>query len=608
MQPSRGRATVVIGRAALHAARHLACLLAALCSAPLARGAEPVVVAPAQLPLPLAAGWEAAEGDPPGGVAGLDRLHWRPADPLREPGPHESVRWYRLHLDLTACRGIPLAFYAPAIRDVDETFLDGTRLGGTGSFPPELGLATIQFRMYVLPTDLVNALGRRTLAIRVYQGGSLASVFRFPPQLERLAVTARRAWIDQALSALAGVGLSLGVAFALFYRIAPSDRVYLAFSGFSVLFVLYMLSGHSVWSALGIPPGLPHRAVAVTGSLLCFLYYWAMWRLLEAEPPLRFKAYLAGFLAYALLGAVAPDLRLLVVPTRLVRVLALVCLAEMLLPTLKAVRQRRRRGIGVLAGHVTWGLGIGWLNLTLLKDPWFYGIIVVALALLGVALYSLGAQQVEARLAAVLAERGRIARDIHDNLAQGLVAISWQLECAGDTLPAAPEAAREHVETARALARSSLGEARRSLWDLRPSQLEGGDLASALAQAAGRPRPGGQTRVEVEVRGQPVPLRPTVERNMLQIAKEAIANAERHAGARSVRVSLAFDAGELRLSVEDDGSGFEADRQAWRSRRHFGLLGMSERAQELGGRITIDSQPGAGTRVAVALPLREARR
>lgn len=228
------------------------------------------------------------------------------------------------------------------------------------------------------------------------------------------------------------MGLSLGVAFVLFYRIARYDKVYLAFAAFSVLFVLYMLSGHALWGAFAIPPSVPHRIVAVTGPLLCFLYYWAMWRLLEARPPRRFQAYLAGFLAYAFLGAVATDLRLLVVPTRLVRVLALVCLAEMVLPTLKAVRHGQRRALGVLAGHVTFGMGIVWLNLTLLKDPWFYGIIGVALVLLAVALYSLGAQQVEARLAAVLAERGRIAREIHDNLAQGLIAISWQLESVGD--------------------------------------------------------------------------------------------------------------------------------------------------------------------------------
>jgi signal transduction histidine kinase len=573
-----------------------------------ARGAGVTTVTPSQLPLSLVANWEAADGDPATGVAGLDQLRWRPADPLREPGPPEAIRWYRLHLDLSACRGVPLAFYAGAIRDVDETYFDLSRVGGTGSFPPERGLATIQFRLYPLPTDLLNAPGTHVLAIRVYQGGSLVPVFRFPPQIDRLAVTNRRAWIDQVLSVLAGVGLSLAVAFILFYRVARYGRVYLAFAAFSVLFVLYMLSGHSVWGAFHVPPSVLHRVVILTGPLLCFLYYWTMWRLLETPPPRRFKAYLAAFLAYAVLGAVATDLRLLVVPTRLVRVLALVCLAEMLVPTLQAVRRGQRRAAGVLAGHLTFGLGIVCLNLTLLKEPWFYGIIGVALLLLAFALYSLGAQQVEARLAAVIAERGRIAREIHDDLAQGLVGISWQLESVRETLESDRGSARDHLETARALVRSSLGEARRSVWDLHPVLLEGNDLASALAQAAGRLGMWDRAQVELEVSGKPVPLPASVERNMLQIGKEAITNALTHAEARRVRVRLAFAASELVLSVEDDGTGFDADLEPGRSCKHFGLLGMSERARELGGRLRLDSRRGEGTRVEVALPLRAGRR
>jgi signal transduction histidine kinase len=499
--------------------------------------------------------------------------------------------------------GLPLAFHAGAIRDVDETYLDGMQVGRTGSFPPDPDLATIQFRLYALPTDLVNAPGLRVLAIRVYQGPSLTPVFRFPPEIDALAVTQRQSWTDQVLAAMAGVALSLVVAFVLAYRTAREETVSLVFAAFSGLIGLYVLSGHSLWGALSIPPRVPHRIVMITGPLLCLLYYSATWRLLEVSPPRRFRAYSAAFLAYALLGALAPDLRVLVVPTRIVRALALICLAEMLVPTLKAVRARRPRARSVLAGHLVFGLAIVWGNFTLLRGAWFYSWLGVALVLLAVTLYRLASQQVEARVAAVLAERGRIAREIHDNLAQGLVAISLQLDSVSDTLSAAPESARGYLERARGLVRSSLAEARRSVWDLHPALLEGRDLASALAQTAQRLGSGRPAWIDLVVRGRPSSLPAVLERDLLQIGKEAIANAVTHAEASRVTVTLDFAAAAVVLSVADNGRGFQADPQGWPSHGHFGLLGMRERATQLGGRLTVDSRPGAGTTVVAAFPL-----
>jgi signal transduction histidine kinase len=565
--------------------------------------AETVSVAPSALPLPLVSGWEASDEDPPQGVAGLETLRWRPADPLHEPGPRETIRWYRQRLDLSACRGLALAFYATSIRDADETYLDGQRIGATGSLPPDVGLATIQTRLYRLPTDLTNAAGLHVLAIRVYQGPSLTSVFRFPPQIDALATTQRRSWIDQVLAALAAVSLSLAAAFVLFYRTDRDDTVHLVLAALSALFAVYLLTGHSIWGALEVPPQLPHRIVMVTGPLLCLLYYSAMWSLLEARPPRRFRWYDALFAAYALMGALTPDLRVMVVPTRLVRALALVCLAEMIVPTFKAVSEGRPRARGVLAGHLVFGPAIVWLNLTLLRDPWFYSLPVVALVLLALTLYSLGSQQVEARMAAIAAERGRIAREIHDNLAQGLVAISLQLEAARDSLATDVPAAEGHLERAQGLAQSSLAEARRSVWDLRPTILVGRDVGSALAQIAHRLGSAAQAHVQLDVRGQPVPLPAALEKNLLEIGKEAMTNAARHAGATRVSIVLAFEEREVRLSVQDDGRGFDPARPLPRGRTHFGLMGMSERAIEVGGRLTIDSRPGGGTRVEGVFPL-----
>lgn len=562
----------------------------------------PVAILPTRLPLSLTSGWEALDSDPRDATA-AERLSWRAADPLREPGPRDGVRWYRIRLDLAACRGLPLAFYAAGIRDADEAYLDGVRIGSTGSFPPRPELATIQPRLYRLPGDPTDRGAVRTLAIRVYQGPSSTPVFRFAPQIDEIALTRRRSWIDQALAALAAVGLGLTVAFLLFYRVARHSRVHLLFAAFSATFVLYVLSGHSLW--IDTRPTLSHRIVMVTAPLLCILYYSAGWRLLQWPPPRRFSAYTAAFLAFAVLGGLVPDLRFMVVPTRLIRALTLICLADLLVCTLGAVRARRPGATAVLGGQVVFALATGWTNLTLLRDPWFYMLLslAVGLVLLAFALYSLGSQLLEERTAAVVAERGRMAREIHDNLAQDLYAISLQLESVCATLESAPAAARTHTEKAQALVRTSLAEARQSVWDLRPSPLEGQALAAALGQTAGRLTPAGRPRVRIETRGQPVALPPVIERSAFQIGKEAITNAVRHAAASRVRVRISFSPGELLLAVQDDGAGFDTEGQSWRQREHFGLLGMSERATEAGGRLTIASRQGAGTTVTAVFPL-----
>src|SRR5262249_40840980 len=145
----------------------------------------------------------------------------------------------------------------------------------------------------------------------------------------------------------------------------------------------------------------------------------------------------------------------------------------------------------------------------------------------------------QTQLAAVLDERNRIAREIHDTLAQGFVAISIYLESVDETLSGYPPLAREHLDRARTLVRDSLGEARRLVWELRPKSLEEGGLANALSTAAGERlgRP-----VKVEVRGRARRLSDEVEMNLLRIGQEALANAATHAEAKKIELELAFDA------------------------------------------------------------------
>jgi signal transduction histidine kinase len=200
---------------------------------------------------------------------------------------------------------------------------------------------------------------------------------------------------------------------------------------------------------------------------------------------------------------------------------------------------------------------------------------------------------------AVLAERGRFAREIHDSLAQGLTSISLQLECVRDEIAADASRARHHLETARGLVRDSLREARRTVWNLRPLALGEADLATALQRFAQELTRDGKVACSQEIEGTPRPLPADHESALLRIGQEAMTNAIRHAGPAKIVVRLRFGADWVTLTVSDDGGGFDvADRVG----QGYGLTGMHERVAALGGSLTIDSMPGEGTEVSATLP------
>jgi signal transduction histidine kinase len=199
----------------------------------------------------------------------------------------------------------------------------------------------------------------------------------------------------------------------------------------------------------------------------------------------------------------------------------------------------------------------------------------------------------------VLSERGRFAREIHDSLAQGLTSISLQLECVRDELTRDPESAASHVETARALVRDSLREARRTIWNLRPLALGEADLASALKGYAADLTRSGKVSCGQEIEGSPRPLPVEHENALLRIGQESLTNAIRHAKARRILVRLRFGDGWVSLVVSDDGDGFDVSE---RFGKGFGLSGMRERVVALGGSISIDSKLGEGTEVSATLP------
>lgn len=209
----------------------------------------------------------------------------------------------------------------------------------------------------------------------------------------------------------------------------------------------------------------------------------------------------------------------------------------------------------------------------------------------------------EGRELAVLEERTRLAREIHDTLAQQLTAIVLQLEAAEAFVERSPGRAGTLVITARDLARSALQEARRSVWNLRPAPLEATGLVAALDREVRRWRQysGIPARLRADGVPNPLTLPPTAEVALFRIVQEALANVARHSNARRVEVAVSRHDGVLEVSVSDDGDGFSPD--AAPQRGSFGLLGMGERARLAGGSLDVTSTPGEGTRVTVRLPL-----
>jgi signal transduction histidine kinase len=234
---------------------------------------------------------------------------------------------------------------------------------------------------------------------------------------------------------------------------------------------------------------------------------------------------------------------------------------------------------------------------------WFYALCLVLLALAAWQLYRMRVRTMAHQFSAVLAERNRIAREIHDNLAQDILGISVQLELVARLMPAAAETAKGHLDRARMLVRNSMTEARRYVWDLRSQELQKKDLPAALRDTTKRLTAESKIETVVEVAGPLRPLPVEVETNLLRIGQEAINNAVKHARANRIEVGLNFETRKVQLSVRDDGRGFDPREQI--ADGHFGLLGMRERAEQIGGVLSIDSAPERGTQIAVDVPLNE---
>ena len=218
----------------------------------------------------------------------------------------------------------------------------------------------------------------------------------------------------------------------------------------------------------------------------------------------------------------------------------------------------------------------------------------------------------QAREAGVLEERQRMAREIHDTLAQGLTGIITQLEAAERN---GREAERERrLGNAKQLARDSLADARRSVQALRPQALEDARLPEALAEETARWSATSGVSAEVTTTGEPRPLHPEVEVTLLRVAQEALANVAKHAGASHAGVTLSYMGDVVTLDVRDDGSGFTMNGTSGcpaskvltgasdERKGGFGLTAMRQRVTRLAGQLEIESEPGGGTAVSASVP------
>jgi signal transduction histidine kinase len=206
----------------------------------------------------------------------------------------------------------------------------------------------------------------------------------------------------------------------------------------------------------------------------------------------------------------------------------------------------------------------------------------------------------QAREAGVLDERQRVAREIHDTVAQGLAGIIAQLHAADSTDDETER--RRHLDSAAELARESLAEARRTVRAIGPPTLETAQLSEALEELSAKWSRSHGVPVETATAGEARPLHPEVEVTLLRIAQEALTNIAKHAEARRVGITLTYMEDQLALDVRDDGRGFRPERAETGARHGYGLAAMRQRVDRIEGRLTIESEPGRGTVVSASVP------
>ncbi|HTV16218.1 MAG TPA: two-component regulator propeller domain-containing protein [Acidobacteriaceae bacterium] len=235
---------------------------------------------------------------------------------------------------------------------------------------------------------------------------------------------------------------------------------------------------------------------------------------------------------------------------------------------------------------------------------WFVGCCVLLLAAAFLGAYRFRLWQMRMRFEGVLDERARLAREMHDTVIQGCAGISALLEALASLREEETSLPHELLDHARRQVRTTIDEARQAVWNLRQGQPSGRDLEATLESMARQISAESGIPVVCEISGKPFSLTQMATHELMMMAREAVYNAVLHAHPDRVDVRVVFDRNELMLEVRDNGSGFEPAAVFARQDRHYGLVGMRERIEAVGGDFHLDSAPGRGTDLTVRIPRR----
>jgi signal transduction histidine kinase len=233
---------------------------------------------------------------------------------------------------------------------------------------------------------------------------------------------------------------------------------------------------------------------------------------------------------------------------------------------------------------------------------WFYIAVGVMLAAIVWGAWELRVRQLRRQFSLVLGERVRLSRELHDTLLQSLVGVALEFDVVSKTIDGSPELAKARVVKIRERVEEYIREARRSIWSLRSPALETGDLVEALREGAARATSDQAVALEFTTSGAPQRYASDVEHQLMRIGQEAVLNAARHAQAHTIRMHIDFSENHVALRVADDGRGFDIKPTAEGTTDHYGIATMRERAEQVGGRVTITSEPGRGTVVEAVVP------
>lgn len=202
-------------------------------------------------------------------------------------------------------------------------------------------------------------------------------------------------------------------------------------------------------------------------------------------------------------------------------------------------------------------------------------------------------------------ERKKIANEVHDGPAQSMASVVMQLDILAKTIEKAPEKAMAEVEHMKSMIRNSLAEVRRFIFDLRPMSLDDLGLISTLNRYVENTKSRVAFDLNFDLRGREIPLSKETEISVYRIVQEAVNNARKHSAASLVRIKIDFNPGELKVSIRDNGKGFDVDqiKSSYSTRESLGLISMMERAELLGGLLEVQSAAGKGTLVTFRLNL-----